>query len=152
MAKLGRVMYEYKATVIKVYDGDTITVDFDLGFGIVLKKQTIRLFGINTPEVRGAEKADGIISRDALRQRILGKQVIIKTSKDKPPIPLPPWGWVKLLKALRRDGLTLQSNHSRSSSKGHDSSHPDAALAFQQPRSVARDRQPASCQQRSEPH
>ncbi len=83
MAKLGRVMYEYKATVTKVYDGDTITVDFDLGFGIVLKKQTIRLFGINTPEVRGSEKADGIISRDALRQRILGKQVIIKTSKDK---------------------------------------------------------------------
>ena len=76
-------MYEYKATVVKVYDGDTITVDFDLGFGIVLKKQTIRLFGINTPEVRGTEKADGIISRDALRQRVLGKQVIIKTSKDK---------------------------------------------------------------------
>lgn len=76
-------MYEYKATVVKVYDGDTITVDFDLGFGIILKKQTIRLFGINTPEVRGPEKADGIISRDALRQRILGKQVIIKTSKDK---------------------------------------------------------------------
>ena len=76
-------MYEYKALVTKVYDGDTITVDFDLGFGIMLKKQTIRLFGINTPEVRGIEKADGIISRDALRQRILGKQVIIKTSKDK---------------------------------------------------------------------
>tara|TARA_R100000231_G_scaffold18031_1_gene18495 strand:+ start:444 stop:770 length:327 start_codon:yes stop_codon:yes gene_type:complete len=76
-------MYEYKATVVKVYDGDTITVDFDLGFGIVLKKQTIRLFGINTPEVRGPEKFDGIISRDALRQRILGEQVIIKTSKDK---------------------------------------------------------------------
>ena len=76
-------MYEYKATVIKVYDGDTLTVDFDLGFGIILKKQTIRLFGINTPEVRGTEKADGIISRDALRQRILGKQVMIKTSRDK---------------------------------------------------------------------
>lgn len=76
-------MYEYKALVTKVYDGDTITVDFDLGFGIVLKKQTIRLFGINTPEVRGPEKVEGIISRDALRQRILGKQVIIKTSKDK---------------------------------------------------------------------
>ncbi len=76
-------MYEYKATVVKVYDGDTITVDFDLGFGIVLKKQTIRLLGINTPEVRGKEKASGIISRDALRQRILGKQVVIKTSKDK---------------------------------------------------------------------
>ncbi len=83
MGRLGRIMYEYQATVTKVYDGDTITVDFDLGFGIILKKQKIRLLGINTPEVRGAEKADGIISRDALRQRILDKQVIIKTSKDK---------------------------------------------------------------------
>ena len=83
MGRVGRIMYQYKATVTKVYDGDTITVDFDLGFGIKLKKQTIRLLGINTPEVRGAQKADGIISRDALRQRILAKQVIIKTSKDK---------------------------------------------------------------------
>ena len=76
-------MYEYKATVTKVYDGDTITVDFDLGFGILIRKQKIRLVGINTPEVRGSEKPQGIISRDALRQRILGKVVTIKTSKDK---------------------------------------------------------------------
>ena len=76
-------MYEYKATVTKVYDGDTITVDFDLGFGILIRKQKIRLLGINTPEVRGPEKPQGIISRNALRQRILGKVVTIKTSKDK---------------------------------------------------------------------
>ena len=76
-------MYEYKATVTKVYDGDTITVDFDLGFGILIRKQKIRLLGINTPELRGPEKPQGIISRDALRQRILGKVVTIKTSKDK---------------------------------------------------------------------
>jgi micrococcal nuclease len=76
-------VYEYKATVTKVYDGDTITVDFDLGFGILIRKQKIRLLGINTPEVRGPEKPQGIISRNALRQRILGKVVTIKTSKDK---------------------------------------------------------------------
>ena len=76
-------MYEYKATVTKVYDGDTITVDFDLGFGILIRKQKIRLLGINTPEVRGPEKPQGIISRNALRQRILGKVVTVKTSKDK---------------------------------------------------------------------
>jgi micrococcal nuclease len=83
VGRLGRIMYEYKATVTKVYDGDTITVDVDLGFGIVLKKQKIRLLGINTPEVRGPERADGILSRNALRQRILDQQVIIRTSKDK---------------------------------------------------------------------
>jgi micrococcal nuclease len=76
-------MYEYKATVTKVYDGDTITVDFDLGFGILIRKQKIRLYGINTPEVRGPEKSEGIISRDALRERILGKVVTIKTFRDK---------------------------------------------------------------------
>ena len=76
-------MYEYKATVTKVYDGDTITVDFDLGFGILIRKQKIRLLGINTPEVRGPEKPQGIISRNALRKRILGKVVTIKTFKDK---------------------------------------------------------------------
>ena len=76
-------MYEYKATVTKVYDGDTITVDFQLGFGIILKSQKIRLLGINTPEVRGESKPEGLISRDALRARILGKVITIKTSKDK---------------------------------------------------------------------
>ena len=76
-------MYEYRATITKVYDGDTITADIDLGFGIIVKKQKIRLHGINTPEVRGPSKPEGIISRDALRERILGKEVIIKTSKDK---------------------------------------------------------------------
>jgi len=76
-------MYEYSAEVKKVYDGDTITVDFDLGFGITLRKQKIRLLGINTPEVRGESREQGLISRDRLRERILGKTVTIKTSKDK---------------------------------------------------------------------
>ena len=76
-------MYEYTAKVIKVYDGDTITVDIDLGFGIMLKKQTLRLYGINTPEVRGESKEEGKRVRDLLRERILEKTIIIKTKKDK---------------------------------------------------------------------
>ena len=76
-------MYEYSAEVKKVYDGDTITVDFDLGFGIILRKQKIRLLGINTPEVRGESRDQGLISRDRLHERILGKTVTIKTSRDK---------------------------------------------------------------------
>ena len=51
-----------------------------------------------------------------------------------------------------QDDLALQSKHRRSGSKGHDSSHPNAALAFQQPSSVARKRQLARRKQRSEPH
>jgi micrococcal nuclease len=76
-------VYEYRAIVKKVYDGDTITVDLYLGFGIILHDQKIRLYGINTPEVRGDSKPEGILSRDALRTRILGQTVTIKTSKDK---------------------------------------------------------------------
>lgn len=76
-------MYEYRAYVRRVYDGDTITVDIDLGFGVCLQKQKIRLAGIDTPEIRGKEKAEGIKSRDALRGKISNKWVIIKTAKDK---------------------------------------------------------------------
>ena len=75
--------YEYKATVTKVYDGDTITVDIDLGFGVQLNGQKIRLYGINAPEVRGDSKAAGIAARDWLREKILGRQVTIQTHKDK---------------------------------------------------------------------
>ena len=76
-------MYEYRAFVRKVYDGDTITVDFDLGFGITLSGQKVRLLGINTPEVRGPERPSGLVSRDALRNKIGNKWVTIKTHKDR---------------------------------------------------------------------
>ena len=45
-------MYEYRATLLKIVDGDTVDVDIDLGFGIVLTDQRIRLYGIDTPESR----------------------------------------------------------------------------------------------------
>jgi len=76
-------MYEYKAIVKKVYDGDTITVDIDLGFGFWIKKQSIRLYGINTPEVKGAEREAGIIARDQLLKWIpLESEIILRTHKD----------------------------------------------------------------------
>jgi len=76
-------LHHYRGLVIKVYDGDTITVDIDLGFKISMHKQKIRLSRINTPEVRGPEKAQGIVSRDWLRERILGKEIMLVTYKDK---------------------------------------------------------------------
>lgn len=77
------LMYEYRAYVRRVYDGDTITVDIDLGFGVCLQKQKIRMSGINAPEVRGEERQQGLLSRDALREKISNKWVKIKTRKDK---------------------------------------------------------------------
>ena len=76
-------MYEYRAFVRKVYDGDTITVDIDLGFDVILKNQKIRLSKINTPEIRGKSREEGIKVRDIVRSRIANKWIIIKTSKDK---------------------------------------------------------------------
>lgn len=75
--------YIYKAYVESVYDGDTITCTIDCGFGIHCRKQKIRLYGINTPEIRGTEKKEGIKVRDILKQKILGKQIVLKTIKDK---------------------------------------------------------------------
>ena len=45
-------MHEYKVEVLRVVDGDTVDVDIDLGFSTWLKKQRIRLYGIDTPESR----------------------------------------------------------------------------------------------------
>lgn len=82
MLKRNLLMYIYKAIVIKVYDGDTITVNIDLGFG-VSKTERLRLYGINTPEVRGTERIEGLKSRDWLRTLILNKEIIVKTYRDK---------------------------------------------------------------------
>jgi micrococcal nuclease len=72
-------LYIYRANVIDVYDGDTITVDLDLGFYVWLHKQEFRLQGINAPEIAGVEKAAGDKARDFLASRILNKQVIIQS-------------------------------------------------------------------------
>jgi micrococcal nuclease len=53
-------MYEYKAEVDRVVDGDTIDVNIWLGFDVVLPKQRIRLFGIDTPESRTRNKEEKI--------------------------------------------------------------------------------------------
>ena len=42
-------MYEYKATIKYIVDGDTVDVDIDLGFDVWLRRQRIRLHGIDTP-------------------------------------------------------------------------------------------------------
>jgi len=79
-------LYHYNAHVTAVYDGDTITVDIDLGLGVWLKKQKIRLYGINTPELRGGTpetKAKGREARDWLRTIILDRDIILQTHKDK---------------------------------------------------------------------
>jgi len=76
-------IYTYKATITSVYDGDTVTADIDMGLNIWAHGEKLRLHRINTPEVRGDEREQGLISRDWLRQQLMGKEVLIQTIKDK---------------------------------------------------------------------
>lgn len=76
------MLYKYKATVVKVIDGDTIDVDIDLGFYTVLLKQRVRLYGIDAPEVRGKERFAGLESKSWLKQQIENKVIELVTFKD----------------------------------------------------------------------
>jgi micrococcal nuclease len=75
-------MFEYKAIVTSVYDADTITVDIDLGFHIWARNEKIRLLAIDAPEVRGVERPEGLKSRNWLREKILGSEIVLITQKD----------------------------------------------------------------------
>lgn len=80
-------MNEYKAKVVKVVDGDTIDVDIDLGFSIILSNQRIRLFGIDTPESRTRDKEEkfyGKLSAQFLKDRCKkGSYITLRTYLDK---------------------------------------------------------------------
>ena len=75
--------YYYKCNITKIYDGDTITCDIDLGFGIILQKQKIRLYGINTPEIRGEEREEGLESKHKLIEFLENKDIVLESIKDK---------------------------------------------------------------------
>ncbi len=76
-------MFEYNATCTDVYDGDTITVDIDLGLHVAATGIKVRLNRINAPEMRGDDAEQGQRSRDWLRRQRLGKEVVLSTQKDK---------------------------------------------------------------------
>ena len=76
------MIYKYKATVVRVVDGDTIDVDIDLGFFISMKRQRIRLHGIDAPEVRGSERFSGLESKAWLQNKVEGKKIELVTFQD----------------------------------------------------------------------
>lgn len=77
-------MYEYKASVISIVDGDTMHVAVDLGFDQYCNK-TLRLAGINAPELSTEE---GVAAKDFLQSllwsRLAGAYlpITITTIKD----------------------------------------------------------------------
>jgi micrococcal nuclease len=78
-------MYEYKCTVNKIVDGDTVDVDIDLGFGIVLTDERVRIMGIDTPESRTRNKIEklfGLAAKQRLKE-LLSEHCVLKTEINK---------------------------------------------------------------------
>ena len=78
-------MFEYKCKLVKVVDGDTVDVDIDLGFGVWLQNQRIRLYGIDTPESRTSdaeEKKYGLAAKQRMQEWLDGGNLKIVTHKD----------------------------------------------------------------------
>ena len=75
-------MYEYKAKIIRVIDGDTYDLDVDLGFGLH-NYTRMRLAFVNTPEKRGVERPQGLAVTEQVKKLIEGKDVLLQTHKWK---------------------------------------------------------------------
>jgi|TARA_B110000977_G_scaffold176108_1_gene231428 micrococcal nuclease len=80
-------MYEYSCKIVRVVDGDTVDVDIDLGFGMWMHKERIRLYGIDTPESRTrdlVEKKFGYLAKDMVESFLpVGSIQTLVTVQDK---------------------------------------------------------------------
>lgn len=80
-------MFEYRARILRVIDGDTVEAEIDLGFRVSLRA-TLRLAGIDTPELRGPTREAGRAATDYLElllSKLAGpeRQVTVRTQKDR---------------------------------------------------------------------
>ena len=80
-------MYEYRCKILRVVDGDTVDVDIDMGFGIWLHKERVRLYGMDTPESRTKdleEKKYGLLAKEQIKSFMpIGSMQTLVTVKDK---------------------------------------------------------------------
>ena len=79
-------MYEYRCKIRRVVDGDTVDVDIDLGFGMWIHNERIRLYGVDTPESRTRdleEKKYGLLAKSFLIKMLEDEGgIVLKTHKD----------------------------------------------------------------------
>ena len=80
-------MYEYKATVKRVIDGDSLVLDIDLGFYMFMNETKIRLYGLDTPEMNSDDpllRLQAVLATRYLYDNLpVGSKVTIKTVLDK---------------------------------------------------------------------
>ena len=79
-------MYQYRCQILRVVDGDTVDIDIDLGFGVWMRKQRVRLYGVDTPESRTRdleEKKFGMMAKKYVKGHLpIGTDQILRTHKD----------------------------------------------------------------------
>ena len=81
-------MFEYKATIVKIIDGDTVDCSVDLGWDTHVsgKRGRIRLYGIDTPESRTRDKEEkkyGLLAKKFVEEFMpVGTVVTLRTYKD----------------------------------------------------------------------
>lgn len=71
--------FRYRAALVSVHDGDTVTVDIDLGLRIWARGQQCRLAGINAPEL---STTLGKTAKQALVDKLQGKPLVVETIRD----------------------------------------------------------------------
>ena len=76
---------QYEVKILKVVDGDTVDVDIDLGFGVTLKDERVRIMGIDTPESRTKDKVEKLFGKASKHrlESLLGEIAILKTQINK---------------------------------------------------------------------
>lgn len=77
---------EYDVRLLKAVDGDTVDVDIDLGFGMWLKDERVRIMGIDTPESRTSDKVEKLFGRAAkarLKELLVAGGVLVTTEDKK---------------------------------------------------------------------
>lgn len=75
----------YNVKLLKVVDGDTVDVDIDLGFGVWLHDERVRIMGIDTPESRTSDKVEkvfGLAAKNRLKE-LLEEGALLVTTEDK---------------------------------------------------------------------
>lgn len=78
-------MYTYRCTLDRVIDGDTVDVHIDLGFGVWLKSERVRITGIDAPEVRtrdDIEKVFGFAAKDRVEELFAEADTVTLLSHD----------------------------------------------------------------------
>ena len=78
-------MYEYRCKIVRVVDGDTVDIDIDLGFGVWLLDERVRIEGIDAPESRTSDKVEkvfGLFAKEWLHNTLPEGSFSILRSKE----------------------------------------------------------------------